>query len=443
MKESKNIERLFQEKLKDLEMTPNPAVWNKIEQSMAVPKKSKKGFVWFFYGSVAALFLIGFFLFKDNNTVQHPTSASKKISTNKKVADSSTVAKTTSIQKPVTAAVTQNNNQNKEAIVTKTGIQKKQIAKGNYTNTTTNSRDKNVINALTNKKPEEIITAVKSPKTNHQTLPYNNIKKEIANTTITSASEKQNLEEVVNNEVNKIKKHQKHWSIAPVVSELFYNTLSNKSPVDSRLDNATKNGENSTSFGLKIAYQASKKWRIQTGIHQISLAQTTQNIAIASISRNASFANSSQTLNSPTVSDNNEITFISTSSSENELRQSNNSNNQLRQSFGYIEIPIEINYQLFETNKIQFHLVGGLSSLFLTTNNLQIENPNYSYSDGEATNLNKVNFSFNLGTAAEYHFSNQWFFNLSPMLKMQTQTFNSNSNQPYVFGISTGINYQF
>jgi len=81
--------------------------------------------------------------------------------------------------------------------------------------------------------------------------------------------------------------------------------------------------------------------------------------------------------------------------------------------------------------------------LFLTKNNLQIESDNFSYSAGEATNLSKVNFTLNFGTNVEYHFNKKWSLDLSPMIKFQTNTFETQSNKPYFFGIYTGLNYMF
>ncbi|ANW97321.1 hypothetical protein AXE80_13910 [Wenyingzhuangia fucanilytica] len=439
MKEPKNIERLFQEKLKDLEMTPNPAVWNKIEQSMASPKKSKKGFIWWFSGTVAALFVIGFFLFNNNTNEVNPQVATKTVIENKKNVDTILTNKNTTKEHSLpniasnTKTDTPKNKKHLSSNIHKNKTPNNNIPTPNNFKTTNNTPKAIKNNFAT----AEIIKPNQNTKTDS---PKNNIEQP---TTIASISKKQDLADVVKKEVPNTTNPKKHWSIAPVVSELFYNTLSNKSPVDSRLDHAQKNGENSISFGLKIAYQVSKKWRVQTGIHKMDLAQTTENISIASINRSSSFANSSNNISKPTIDKNSEISNVANNKMINELVQNNTSNNQLRQSFGYIEIPIEVNYQLFETNKLQFHLVGGLSSLFLTTNNLQVENPNFSYSDGEATNLNDVNFSFNLGTAVEYHFSNKWFFNLSPMLKMQTQTFNNTDNKPYLLGVSTGVNYKF
>ena len=55
MKEKKNIDRLFQEKFKDFEATPNDAVWSRISESL--PQKKKKRRVvalWWQIGGVAA-----------------------------------------------------------------------------------------------------------------------------------------------------------------------------------------------------------------------------------------------------------------------------------------------------------------------------------------------------------------------------------------------------
>jgi hypothetical protein len=64
---------------------------------------------------------------------------------------------------------------------------------------------------------------------------------------------------------------------------------------------------------------------------------------------------------------------------------------------------------------------------------------------GEANNLNDVNFSGNLGLDVDYEINKQLFFNLSPMVKIQTNTFSSNSGnfKPYVIGVYTGLNYRF
>ena len=63
MRERKNIERLFQEKFKDFEATPNPLVWENIASKLETKQHKKRGVLPFWYktAGVAAILLIGFF----------------------------------------------------------------------------------------------------------------------------------------------------------------------------------------------------------------------------------------------------------------------------------------------------------------------------------------------------------------------------------------------
>ena len=57
-----NLDKLFQEQLKNLEATPNKKVWNNIESKLKKKKRAVLPF-WWFSGGVAALLLLGLFLF--------------------------------------------------------------------------------------------------------------------------------------------------------------------------------------------------------------------------------------------------------------------------------------------------------------------------------------------------------------------------------------------
>ena len=78
MSNKKNIDRLFQEKFKDFEVTPNDAVWDRISESL--PNKKKKRRVvalWWQIGGVAAvialLLTVGVSVFNNNPTENQNT----------------------------------------------------------------------------------------------------------------------------------------------------------------------------------------------------------------------------------------------------------------------------------------------------------------------------------------------------------------------------------
>jgi hypothetical protein len=495
--EPKNIDRLFQEKLKDFELTPNPAVWNKIETSLVQTKKKRRAVVWFRFAGVAAVALLGVFIYNNNSTfTSNETEIIEKIITDTEP----TFTKPVLIEEGLTDELLNEKlpvNTTPESIANAPKISKKAFQK-----TITNESTKEEIAATKNKK--NISIANKSPivenaktifeEINERTE-YNSKTEDVAiinkKKILIEEQEKQNIvnaiEEETNNpiikdsrtvfeEINdsivessrtennaffnkpkKLKEKKKldlakvveendeeqlkthSWIIAPTVSQLFSSTMSSNSSIDERLNDATKKGNNSTSFGFKVAYRTSKKWQFQTGIHKLELAQTTQDIRLASTVNASAISNSTFSTKVSEALSSGDQSF----SPGNSVDLVSKEEGDINQTYGYIEVPFEAKYALMQSKKLEFHLVGGLSTLFLTKNNLQVESSTFSYSAGEANNLNKVNFTVNFGSNVEYHFHQKWYFDISPMIKFQTNTFDTKSNRPYFFGIYTGFNYKF
>ena len=66
----KKIDNLFQEQLKNLEVSPNKRVWNNIEAKLK--KKKRKVFpFWWFSGAVASIILLTF-IFNQYSSVENP-----------------------------------------------------------------------------------------------------------------------------------------------------------------------------------------------------------------------------------------------------------------------------------------------------------------------------------------------------------------------------------
>ena len=63
MEENKNIDRLYQEKMKNLEVSPGPHIWSAIEGRIKKKKRRVLPF-WWYSGGIAALFILGIFLFQ-------------------------------------------------------------------------------------------------------------------------------------------------------------------------------------------------------------------------------------------------------------------------------------------------------------------------------------------------------------------------------------------
>ena len=117
---------------------------------------------------------------------------------------------------------------------------------------------------------------------------------------------------------------------------------------------------------------------------------------------------------------------------------------QMLQEFGYLEIPVEMEYNLLD-RKLGINLIGGLSSLFLVENSVSLQSGEEVTEIGEATNMNSLNFSTNLGLGFYYRLNTRFEINLQPMFKYQLNTFTETSGnfRPYSIGVYSGLNFRF
>ena len=120
-------------------------------------------------------------------------------------------------------------------------------------------------------------------------------------------------------------------------------------------------------------------------------------------------------------------------------------NTSINQAFGYIEIPLEIEYALVN-KKIGVNVIGGFSSFFLSENKIfsEAEGGSKTYL-GEANNINNVSYSANFGFGVNYQVSKKIDLNVEPMFKYQINTFNNTSGdfKPYFIGVYTGFAIKF
>ena len=125
-------------------------------------------------------------------------------------------------------------------------------------------------------------------------------------------------------------------------------------------------------------------------------------------------------------------------------RSSFDASGSLDQTLGYVEIPMELKYNISQ-NKIGVNVLGGFSTYFLYRNQVSLTSFGKTTTLGEASNINSLNFSGNLGLDFDYSISKKLYLNISPMFKYQFNTFSRNSGgfQPYYLGIYSGLNFRF
>ena len=140
--------------------------------------------------------------------------------------------------------------------------------------------------------------------------------------------------------------------------------------------------------------------------------------------------------NSSSISESGLLPFENTFAHEN--------SGYLKQEIGYLEMPVEMTYSLFD-KKFGLKIISGFSTLFLQDNRIKIVSEGRDTLLGKANNLSDVHFSTNLGLGIKYGFMKSFEFNLEPTIKYQLNTFSSNAGnfKPYIFGVYSGISYKF
>lgn len=458
MMEDKNIDRLFQEGLKDLEVTPNDSVWNGIESKLKKKKKNRLLPIWWFSGGVAAILVLGLLLYpyidkQENLEKINPVIVESESSTpeeNKKEE-----LKDILLTEPIKENLEETRivkEETKKKKVLKEKLHTNEVLVANHvvkiSKNELQEKDSNIENGVVEGSLFSKNHVVKEENTGklENSLPVitenaqeeSNKKNDSLKQKIPPKKDFLAFVDEKSAEETKEKSKTKSWSVSPTVAVLNSNSFSESSPIDVSLSNSTK-GNTSYSYGVQVAYQLNKKWTLQSGIHLQEMGYSNTNVAVNPVT--SSSANVVFSLGeSYALNDASQLGFSTNSIS----LSSGSLDGELNQKYGYVEVPVQIKYNFLEGKKLKTELVVGFSSLFLNKNNVTLNTTNFSTS-GEANNLNSINFSGNLGIDLNYQLGKKWSININPMLKTQLNTFKNESNgfQPYFIGVYTGINYQF
>ncbi len=239
MMEKRDIDRLFQEKLKGLEASPSPEVWNAIEGKLQ-KKKRRILPIWWFLSGAAAMLILGLFLipFSDGKQMDEPIENQQII----------TISPENNIEKKET-------NKNSNTPVLDNNIKETPIVSNQIKNKKINKKKTRI-----NEKMIASIEEKEAPKGIEKK--ENNIKekekkpsKEIPKETENLKSEKDAAQQKRNELPKKdfitsiLKKDdtvkiKKRWSVSPVFAVLASNSFSGESPIDNSLSSNPISGRN-------------------------------------------------------------------------------------------------------------------------------------------------------------------------------------------------------
>ncbi|MFD2551619.1 hypothetical protein ACFSQP_07295 [Bizionia sediminis] len=234
------------------------------------------------------------------------------------------------------------------------------------------------------------------------------------------------------------------WQVAANLAPVYYNTMGKGSHIDAEFVSNSKSGETNTSYGVRVAYNITKKFSVRSGFNSLNLSYDTDNVILynSPSTTNPNLENPLRNITLVTGS-----TTLSAFSGENlGFQQINNElfNAAISQRLSYYEVPVEMAYKLVN-NRFGVHLIGGVSTFFLNTNEVYSEFDSYKTYMGEANNINSVSFSTNVGLGLNYKFTNTFQFNFEPTFKYHVNGYKNTAGnfRPYIIGVYTGFSYQF
>tara|TARA_R110002033_G_scaffold169897_4_gene211498 strand:- start:34291 stop:35838 length:1548 start_codon:yes stop_codon:yes gene_type:complete len=257
------------------------------------------------------------------------------------------------------------------------------------------------------------------------------------------------FEEIAKDEEVIAEKKNNRWSVGPSVAPVYFNGIGEGSPVHEAFVSNSKSGGVNLSYGVAVAYEVSKKLKIRSGVHKVDYGYTTNEIEFSSSfngTSNLQITNINYTSNAKNIvikselsNDSKPQSFANDVSAKSPSLQGN-----LSQQFGYVEVPLELNYALID-KRFGINVIGGVSSLFLINNDVLLNSGDQTTEVGEANNINDVNFSTNFGFGLNYNFSSKLQFNVEPVFKYQLNTFSDTAGEfrPFSIGVYSGVSFKF
>lgn len=251
------------------------------------------------------------------------------------------------------------------------------------------------------------------------------------------------------------------WSVIAMASPTYYLSPVSGGDEISKQINSSEQSHISYSGGVGFAYKISDKLSVQSGLYYSSIGQEVGGINSFGGFRPFDYTKGDHnfevmTSNGVVYTDNADIFLLDRSGDRVLTRYTNDVfdpskanlsyiNNSLYQNFGYLEMPLILRYKFIDRT-IDFNVMGGLSYNLLINNSVYTTMDGNRYPVGKTAGLNQFMVSSSLGMGMEYNLSEKFSLNLEPTFRYYLNPFGLNTStktHPYSFGIFSGLSFKF
>lgn len=226
--------------------------------------------------------------------------------------------------------------------------------------------------------------------------------------------------------------------ISGFVSPMMLNTFVGGSMLGKEMKEFKTINNITSAYGVKGAYALNDKLKIRTGVSMIGFEQITKNVPLTT--------NLSESGNSIALFADSNITYTgdvrisSPLDSSAGIELGKNSVGNIQQQSNYLEIPIEAELNLLQTQSIGISATAGGSTWLLSKNKIYVSTEDFTQDLGRANNLNKTSFSANAGLKFDLKLSDDIHLNVEPHFKyLLNQVNNIEKYNPYTVGVNAGI----
>ena len=475
MKEQDVIEKIFRDKLQNLEVMPDSYLWENISKEINQGKKHRSisPFWWWpQYSNIAASLVVLFSLLSVNNedTIFHLLDTtefeyhntahriSKKNNTlttfgtkssNKKKTTSKPEAITKTAQ-PLTQASIISEKQPSSFVwhsapKSTDRVHKYRSSLVNYTKKTTS-----INNSISMTSDESIAYPSILSTAGISSRNRNSINAKKLNLALLALQNTENPLQLLENKTKeeKITKNStpfKRWSIA---TQLVPKVLAEgtKSSISNEFDNSSTS-KTSLDVGLLVGYQVNHRLGIRTGLSKTRTSNSAENVRYTYGAIAASPGSSG--IETIKLSTNNQGLLLGYNAqlyTENHMGLTAVNEGKLTQNLSYFEIPLELSYRISKGKKLLLNIITGSSTFILDKNQISLKTQdNENIAIGEATNVKALHQSVNIGLGINYVVYKNIYFQFEPIFKYHLNSFENQHEtyQPKSFNFNTGLSYRF
>jgi len=212
--------------------------------------------------------------------------------------------------------------------------------------------------------------------------------------------------------------------------------------------------------GVSVAYKISDRLSIQSGIGLSSIGQTISDVAVyAGLSNHyavkSSYLYSVETASGLILAGNTDLYLTDSKDRVGTLIQGNMADpskynltkvgSDIQQVFRYLELPVMLRYKLID-RKVGLNLSGGLAYGVLVDNSAYTGQGSELIRVGHTEGVSSFNISSQIGLGMEYNISRKVIFNLEPVFRYYVTPLSEISGslyKPYSVGFSSGFFFKF